>query len=418
MNLEPRAKARVRGKLGVWIFGAMGGLSTTLITGSRAIARGLVPPQGLLTETDAFSDLGLQPIDGLVFGGHEVREGSVVDAAREIYEQNGTIPYPLLQKIDADLRRVDGNIRRGSMVNAGRTITKMAGRQRPARTLRKEVQRLRKDVEEFMSRNRLSRCVCVNLTSTEPKLRLTRRHASIAGFEAMLDADEVGSVRPSALYSYTAASLGLPFIHFTPSNATLIPAICALFDRHRTPYMGADGKTGETLVKSSLAPMFKYRNLKVLTWQGYNILGDRDGVVLADQENKSSKIESKDALLSKILGYPLHTHVGIDYVPSLNDLKTAWDFIHFQGFLGYKMSMQFTWQGCDAILAAPIVLDMVRLADFAKRRGEHGPMKHLSCFFKSPLDVDQHDLHLQWHLMTDYIAKVHEEPPSRVDDRR
>ncbi len=90
-------------------------------------------------------------------------------------------------------------------------------------------------------------------------------------------------------------------------------------------------------------------------------------------------------------------------MPSLNDLKTAWDFIHFQGFLGYKMSLQFTWQGCDAILAAPIVLDMVRLADLAQRRGESGPMRHLSCFFKRPLGVDEHDLHVQWHLMTDYM---------------
>ncbi len=128
--------------------------------------------------------------------------------------------------------------------------------------------------------------------------------------------------------------------------------------------------------------------------------------MLADSENKRAKIESKDALLSKILGYPLHTHVGIDYVPSLNDLKTAWDFIHFQGFLGFKMSMQFTWQGCDAILAAPIVLDMVRLADIAQRRGEGGPMRHLSCFFKSPVEVDQHDLHLQWHLLTDYVKTL------------
>ena len=137
--------------------------------------------------------------------------------------------------------------------------------------------------------------------------------------------------------------------------------------------------------------------------RGYNILGDRDGVVLANAENKQAKVDSKDALLSAILGYPLHTHVGIDYVPSLNDLKTAWDFIHFQGFLGYKMSLQFTWQGCDAILAAPIVLDLVRLAAVAQERGEGGPMRHASCFFKRPLEVDEHDLHLQWHLFADYV---------------
>ena len=166
--------------------------------------------------------------------------------------------------------------------------------------------------------------------------------------------------------------------------------------------MGNDGKTGETLVKSALAPMFKYRNLKVLTWQGYNILGDRDGQVLADPENKRAKIESKDGVLSHILGYPLHTHVGIDYVPSLNDLKTAWDFIHFKGFLDFKMSLQFTWQGCDAILAAPIVIDMVRFAEFARRKGEAGLMTWLSCFFKSPVGVDEHDLHFQFHHLMDY----------------
>jgi myo-inositol-1-phosphate synthase len=127
--------------------------------------------------------------------------------------------------------------------------------------------------------------------------------------------------------------------------------------------------------------------------------------VLAHDENKAAKLESKDALLPSILGYPLHTHVAIDYVPSLNDLKTAWDFIHFQGFLGFKMTMQFTWQGCDAILAAPIVLDMIRLADLAQRRGEAGPMRHLACFFKQPSGVAEHDLHQQWHLLTEYLER-------------
>ena len=167
--------------------------------------------------------------------------------------------------------------------------------------------------------------------------------------------------------------------------------------------MGCDGKTGETLVKSALAPMFRYRNLRVLSWQGYNMLGDRDGVVLADEENRATKIESKDRLLGQILGYPLHSKVTIDYVPSLGDMKTAWDFVHFEGFLGHRMSMQFTWQGCDSILAAPLVLDMLRLTDLAVRRGESGPMKHLACFFKSPVDVSEHDLHAQWHDLVGWL---------------
>jgi myo-inositol-1-phosphate synthase len=393
-----------REPLGVWIFGALGGLATTLITGSRAIARGLIEPQGLLTETGMWHGVPLARLDRLVFGGHEVRRGSLHDSAVEIQQQTGTIPYPLLAALRADLQRTTREIRPGTLCNAGRSITALLDRPLPRRrpTLRGEIERLQHDVRSFMTRNRLRRCVCVNLTSTEPRLSPTPAHASLAAFERALDHNRVRAVRPSALYAYTAASLGLPFLHFTPSNAALLPAIRELFVQRGAPYMGSDGKTGETLVKSCLAPMFKYRNLRVLTWQGYNILGDRDGVVLSDAANKASKIASKDALLSRILGYPLHTHVGIDYVPSLNDLKTAWDFIHFQGFLGFKMSMQFTWQGCDAILAAPIVLDMVRLADLAQRRGERGSMPQLSCFFKRPLDVDEHDLHLQWHLLTDY----------------
>src|SRR6185503_15130157 len=160
-------------------------------------------------------------------------------------------------------------------------------------------------------------------------------------------------------------------------------------------WMGSDGKTGETLVKSALAPMFKYRNLKVLSWQGYNMLGDRDGRVLAHADNLASKVRSKDSVLSSILGYPVHTHVGIDFVESLHDLKTAWDFIHFEGFLGHRMTMQFIWQGCDAILAAPLVLDLIRLVDFAMRRGEHGAQAHLASFFKSPFGCEEHDFHAQ-----------------------
>ena len=399
------------GPLGVWIFGARGGLATTLITGARAIAAGLAEPIGLLTATEMFAGIELAAIGDLVFGGHEVRDGSLWASAQEIHELTGTLPWPLLQKVRHDLTRVDRDLRPGTMINAGPVIEKVTGARPPARAdLRAEVERIAQDIRDFMRRHRLARCVCVNLTSTEPPLKLGPAHRSLAAFERALDQSRVAAVRPSALYAYAAASLGLPFVNFTPSNGALLPAIQELFVQNQAPFMGADGKTGETLVKSSLAPMFKYRNLKVLAWQGYNMLGDRDGIVLADERNKASKVESKDALLSKILGYPLHTKVAIDYVPSLNDLKTAWDFIHFQGFLGFKMSMQFTWQGADAILAAPLVLDMVRLADLAARRGEAGPMRHLSCFFKKPVGVDEHDLHMQWHLLTDYVAQLRRAP--------
>jgi len=158
-------------------------------------------------------------------------------------------------------------------------------------------------------------------------------------------------------------------------------------------------------VKTVLAPMFRYRNLEVLSWEGFNILGGGDGRVLADPRHKRSKIRSKSGVLPSALGYTPHSGVGIEYVPSLGNWKTAWDFVHFRGFLGTKMSVQFIWQGCDSILAAPLVLDLVRLTEFALRQGEAGPMTHLACFFKEPLGVSVQSFTDQFRLLTDYVAR-------------
>ena len=170
--------------------------------------------------------------------------------------------------------------------------------------------------------------------------------------------------------------------------------------------MGSDGKTGETLVKTCLAPLFAGRALKVLSWEGYNMLGNRDGFVLNDPEARLSKTRSKDAALKKILGEgDMHTRVTIDYVPSLDDWKVAWDYVHFEGFLGARMSMQFTWQGNDSALAAPLVLDLARLAAYAQAQGESGLMPHLAAYFKSPAGVDEHSFVRQFALLEAYVAK-------------
>lgn len=391
----------------MWLFGALGGLATTLVVGARAMARGRAGTQGLLTATDLFEGVPLAAIGDLVFGGHDVRRGDWATAAAEIQRLNGTLPLELLQELGPELRRLSRQVLRGVRTNSGDAIAALTEAHRnDALPLAEQVARITADLQAFQTRHGLDRVVCVNLTSTEPALAPAPEHADERSFAAAIAADRRELVRPSALYAWAAAGLGMPFVHFTPSNAALIPAVRARFERRGAPYTGSDGKTGETLVKSALAPMFRYRNLRVLSWQGYNILGDRDGAVLADTQSKRAKVESKDALLHSILGYPLHTHVGIDYVPSLHDLKTAWDFVHFEGFLGHRMSLQFTWQGCDSILAAPLVLDLVRLMDLAARRGEKGPARQLACFFKRPVGVDEHDLHQQWHLLTDYAARA------------
>ena len=153
--------------------------------------------------------------------------------------------------------------------------------------------------------------------------------------------------------------------------------------------MGCDGKTGETLLKSVLAPMFARRNLQVMSWVGHNIFGNMDGRVLDDPANKQAKIASKDHLLGEILGYRPQTLVSIEYIESLGDWKTAWDHIHFAGFLGTPMTMQFIWQGCDSVLAAPLVLDLVRLTELARRRGEIGAAaRSWPAFSRARLGVD------------------------------
>jgi len=142
-------------------------------------------------------------------------------------------------------------------------------------------------------------------------------------------------------------------------------------------------------MKSVLAPMLRNRNFRVMSWVGHNILGNLDGKVLDDPVNKASKVTSKDHLLAQILGYPLQTLVSIEYIESLGAWKTAWDHIHFEGFLGTPMTLQFIWQGCDSLLAAPLVLDMIRFTDLARRRGHVGLMTFLASFFKSPHGVEE-----------------------------
>ncbi|MCB9882265.1 MAG: inositol-3-phosphate synthase [Planctomycetes bacterium] len=400
-SLQRRAKRR----LGVWLVGARGGLATTVMTGARAMAKGLAPRIGLLTEHEMFAGFPLAGFDELVFGGHDIREQTTREAALEVGRDSGSIAPELVRRLAADFRAIDRRVVTGSAPNAGKVITQMATTkvQRDRRTLRSTITKLRKDIEAFRERERCDRVIVVNLSSTEARIRLGTAHEDLAALDRAIDADQRTKIRPSLLYAYAAATAGCPFIHFTPSNVTLCPAMRELFDVHGVPYMGADGKTGETLVKSALAPMFKYRNLRVLSWLGYNLLGDRDGLVLQEGDNKASKIDTKDSLLPNILGYAPQTHVAIDYVASLGDRKTAWDYIHFEGFLGHRMHMEFTWHGCDAILAAPLVLDMVRLVDLATSRGETGALTWLGCFFKSPIGVATQDLHQQWHALEAWV---------------
>ena len=189
-------------------------------------------------------------------------------------------------------------------------------------------------------------------------------------------------------------------------DAALVPAIAELFAKHGTPFMGSDGKTGETLVKSALAPMFADRALRVRSWASYNMLGGGDGANLADPVAASSKTASKRSGLEAILGHPVDGPMHIDYVPDHGDWKTAMDHVSFEGFLGVRMSMQFTWSGCDSALAAPLVLDLVRLMARAHEAGRSGPQKALGFFFKDPAGSGEHRLAAQFDALVAWCSEL------------
>jgi myo-inositol-1-phosphate synthase len=291
------------------------------------------------------------------------------------------------------------------VLGAGAAVGKLVDQSDVQRvgTPRQAIERIQKDLREFKERNKLDQVVVVNISSTEPPFPLDARHETVAAFTAALDQPNLAPA--SALYAWATLDLSFPYVNFTPSLGASFPAALELSGKRKTCLCGKDGKTGETLMKTVLGPMFRDRNLKILSWVGHNIFGNRDGVILDDPANKASKILTKDQVISSVLGYKPETLVTIEYIPSLEDWKTAWNHIHYRGFLGTKMILQFTWQGCDSILAAPLLLDMVRFTLLSQRRGETGALPHLACFFKSPMGNPEHDFSKQYAELEAYAAR-------------
>ncbi|MBI5644448.1 MAG: inositol-3-phosphate synthase [Deltaproteobacteria bacterium] len=390
-------------KTGILFIGSSGYISAAAMAGAFALRKGLTARTGMVTDLPQFSGLGLIEPEDFVFGGWDIRSATPLESAEKFF-RNGHLPgYEILPNIAEELRGVTPNLYEGVSTNCGAAIEGLSGNRPETSTLREQVERLRSNIRDFKERSALDEAVVFNLASTEPQIADSEWLSTPHKLEECVNENRVTAVRASTLYAYAAVLEGCPYINFTPSNGALVPAIIKLAEETGVPVMGNDGKTGETLVKSALIPMFLLRNLEVLSWEGFNILGNMDGQVLDSPENKESKIITKDRILGKVLGYSPHSRVHIHYVPSLDDQKTAWNFIHFKGFFGAKMSMQFVWQGYDSILAAPLVLDLARLAEFSKRRREAGVMTHLASFFKAPAGVNEHRLYEQYQMLLDYL---------------
>ena len=388
---------------GVWLVGARGNVATTAIVGARAIAQGETDTTGMVTGRRPCTHLDLPPIDEFVFGGHDIRSRSILTTAQELSE-SGTPAPAIIEAVADDLRRIDDRIEVGTARNCGQAVDQLADETLTDHSVADTVDQIRSDFRSFVTQHDLHRLVVVNLASTEPALTESDQYETLAAFENALDAGET-DIPASSLYAYAAIDEGHPYINFTPSTGNALGGLIELADLRGVPHMGRDAKTGETLVKSALAPMFAIRNLRVRSWEGHNILGNADGQVLEDEANKAGKLASKSGVLDDILNDDLHNRVRIDYAPPLGDWKTAWDDIRFDGFLDTRMKMQFTWEGSDSALAAPLVLDLVRLLAYADAYGESGLQPQLASFFKDPLQVEGHDLSQQFDRLRSYVRR-------------
>ncbi|MFT5057759.1 MAG: myo-inositol-1-phosphate synthase [Planctomycetota bacterium] len=399
-------------KTGLWLIGARGAISTTLAYGLAAMQKGILPPTGIITATSAYAGIDWASWDSWVLGGHDVCLRPIQESARELIRAS-ILPHEWLDTLDPEAQAFDGRIRPGILDGSGSLYEGADPRAAELGHLspREQIAALQKDWDEFEAASNLARTVVVYAASTEAVREAQAAWSSIADLEAALDR---GASQPASLvYAYAALSSGRPFVNFTPSLGSQSEALQELAIQRGVPHCGNDGKTGETLLKTALAPMFHARALKVLSWQGYNMLGNRDGEILKQEAHKAAKLTNKDEALRSILEQDvpaedrdLHSHVAIDFVPSLGDWKTAWDFVHFEGFLGTRMSLQFTWAGSDSALAAPLVLDLARLAELSARRGEAGVMAHTACFFKAPLAGGTHDFHIQYRELLEYIERI------------
>ncbi|AZM56729.1 myo-inositol-1-phosphate synthase [Streptomyces sp. WAC 01529] len=401
--------------VGVWLIGARGSVATTAIAGCAAVAAGLHPPVGMVTETPPFADCGLPTLSSLVFGGHDTANCPLPKRAEEL-AAGGVLPYGLPSAVHTELAAADTEIRPGGPLPGD------------TRTDEQLIDTFASDLRDFIRRRGLSRLVVINVASTEPvgvgggggsgAASAGERAASSAeaagdgtgSAEALGGVDgsfggAAASVRAladsargpaasgggarlpaSSLYAAAALRAGCPYVNFTPSTGLHHPLLTEAALASGLPYAGRDGKTGQTLLRSVLGPMFAQRALAVRAWSGTNLLGGGDGAALADPAAAAAKNAGKERVLADTLGAAPEGEVHIDDVPSLGGWKTAWDHIAFDGFLGTRMVLQTTWQGCDSSLAAPLILDLARLTSRAHERGLSGPLPELAFYFKDPDD--------------------------------
>jgi myo-inositol-1-phosphate synthase len=406
VHIEP-----AEGKLGVLLVG-LGAVSTTFIAGILAVQRGLAKPIGSLTQMGTIR-LGkrtenrvprlqdfvpLATLDDLVFGAWDIFPDDAYAAACEANVLERTLLDPLRPALEA-IRPMKGVFDPRYVKRLHGTHIKEGNKWELARQLMEEI-------ETFERERGVDRSVMVWCGSTEIHMAPQAVHETLDAFEAGLRAND-DEIPASMIYAYAALSLGIPFANGAPNLTLDVPALRELAGKRRVPVCGKDFKTGQTLMKTILAPGLKARMLGLEGWFSTNILGNRDGEVLDDPDCFKTKEVSKLSVLEHILQphlYPdlyqgFHHQVRINYYPPRGDNKEGWDALDIFGWLGYPMQIKIDFLCRDSILAAPLVLDLALFLDLARRAGMHGVQEWLSFYFKSPMTLEnlypEHDLFIQ-----------------------
>jgi myo-inositol-1-phosphate synthase len=409
---NPPKIADATGKLGVLLVG-LGAVSTTTIAGVLAVRRGLAPPIGALTQmgtirlgkrTEGRSPLikdfiPLAALDNVVFGAWDLFQENAYEAAKTA----GVLEADLLEQVKPELEAIEPM----SAVFDRRYVKRLDGPNvKKGKTKKDLADQLIEDMRRFKKAHNCDRLVMVWCGSTEVFLTESPAHATLAAFEKALEAND-DSIPSSMIYAYAAIKEGLPYANAAPNLSADVPALLELAAQTGSPLAGKDLKTGQTLIKTIIAPGLKARLLGVEGWYSTNILGNRDGEVLDDPESFKTKEESKKSVLDYILQPNLYPElykdlchvVRINYYPPRGDNKEGWDNIDIFGWLNYKMQLKVNFLCRDSILAAPIVLDVALFLDLAKRAGMEGIQEWLSFYFKSPMHAPglypEHDLFIQ-----------------------
>lgn len=365
----------VKRKLGIAVVGLGGAVGTTMAAGIELLKKGLIGKEGLpLADFDVEN---LVDYTDIIFGGWDLFGEHLAKAA----EEHEVLTHKQFIVVEEYLRK----IKPWPAIGNKRFLANIHGpNQFSGDSHLATIEKLEKDLREF--KKFCDQAVVINLASTE-KLAVEGNEifSTLAGFEKALD-DNSLDIAPAMLYAYSAISESVPYGNFTPSVAAEIPALVEFAEKQGVPLAGKDGKTGQTFIKTVLAPALKTRALKVDGWYSTNLLGNRDGLALSDEDSLASKVKTKSSVLDDILGYEVEDHiVDIRYYRPRKDNKEAWDNIDITGFLGQPMQIKVNFLCRDSILAAPLAIEIARLLDLAKQRGEKGIQEQLAVFFKLPM---------------------------------